>query len=131
MLQLDPSRLVDIFRNSHSTSDGTFWKSESRDGGQTWSVPRATNVRSHRHNSPAQLTRHTGAPTLIYSDRRMVSISAVTTSDPQLLRWDVAHRLPCYVYNADEWPIADGSYPLSVAGWAREWLVVDYEIRSD
>ena len=53
VLQLDPSRLVDIFRNSHSTSDGTFWKSESRDGGQTWSVPRATNVRSHRHNSPA------------------------------------------------------------------------------
>jgi hypothetical protein len=61
----------------------------------------------------------------------MVSVSAVNTTDPEFLRWDIEHRLPCYVYNADEAPIPDGSYPVSVQVGPRERLIVDYEIRKD
>ncbi|NLF72198.1 MAG: exo-alpha-sialidase [Candidatus Anammoximicrobium sp.] len=129
VLEVEPGRLVGIFRNSHPKTDGTFWKSESRDGGRTWSAPRPTNVRSQRHPSPAQITRQNGAVTLIYADRRMVSVSAVTTSDPDFLRWDLDRRLFCFLYQADERPIRDGSYPVSAPVDARTRLIVDYEIR--
>ncbi|HVW36143.1 MAG TPA: hypothetical protein VHB99_02520, partial [Pirellulales bacterium] len=111
--------------------EGIFWVTESRAGGQSWSTPKPTNVRSTRHPSPAHFFRQGKAPTMIYADRRMVAVSAVRTSDPEFLRWDVEHRLPCYVYNADESPIADGSYPVSVAVGGGRRLVVDYEIRPE
>jgi hypothetical protein len=129
VLQVDPMRLVGIFRNSHAQTDGTFWKTESRDDGRTWSVPERTNVRSGRYPSPAHFVRQGNSPTLIYADQRMVSVSAVRTSDPRFLDWDVEHRLPCYLYNLDATPIPDGSYPVSVQVGPRERLIVDYEIR--
>ena len=61
----------------------------------------------------------------------MVSVSAVRTADPDYLHWDLEHRLPCYQYNADESPIPDGSYPVSVAVGGNRRLIVDYEIRRD
>ena len=128
-LEVAPGRVIGVFRNSAKNSDGFFWVSESRDHGKTWSVPKPSNVQSKRHNSPPQLTRHGKTPTLIYADRRMVSVSAVTTSDPECLQWDVAGRLPCYFYNADESPIVDGSYPVSVQVGLHKRLIVDYEIR--
>jgi hypothetical protein len=131
VLEIEPGRLAGVFRNSHPKTDGTFWKSESRDAGRTWSVPKPTNVQSRRHPSPAQMIRHAGLPTLIYADRRMVSVSAVATRDPELLVWDLDRRWPCFVYNADESPIPDGSYPVSAPIDARTRLIVDYEIRSD
>jgi hypothetical protein len=131
VLEVEAGRLIGIIRNSHRTSDGTFWKTESRDGGRSWAVPRPTNVRSQRHTSPAHIARHGRTPVLVYADRRMVSVSMVRTSDPQYLRWDVEHQLPCFRYNADESPIPDGSYPVSVQTGPRERLIVDYEIRSD
>ena len=131
VLEVEPGRLVGILRNSHPRTDGTFWKTESRDGGRTWTVPRPTNVRSLRHPSPAQFVRQGRSPTLIYADRRMVSVAAVKTTDPEFLRWDLDGRLPCYRYNADESPIPDGSYPVSAPLDGRRRLVVDYEIRPD
>jgi hypothetical protein len=45
-------------------------------------------------------------------------------------KWDVEHRLPCYVYRADGTPIADASYPVSAAVGKTCRLIVDYEIRT-
>ncbi|MCC6442219.1 MAG: exo-alpha-sialidase [Armatimonadetes bacterium] len=130
-LEVEPGRIVGIIRNSHPFSDGAFWKTESRDGGRTWAVPRPTNLRSERHTSPAQITRHGKRPVVIYSDRRMVSVSAARTSDPEYLRWDDDRKLPCYLYNPDESPILDGSYPCSVHIDAHRRLIVDYDIRPE
>jgi hypothetical protein len=129
LVEVEPGRLIGIHRNSHSGGDGTFWKTESRDGGRTWSVPKPTNIRDRRSRSPAQITMHGKTPTVIYADRRMVSVSAVRSTDPELLKWDVDRRLPCYLYNADETPIADGSYPVSAPTGDNRRLIVDYEIR--
>jgi len=131
VLEVEPNRLIGIHRNSYPKSDGTFWKSESRDGGGTWDRPKPTNVRSRRANSPAQITTHHGIPTLIYADRREVSVSAVTTGDSDFLTWDLDHRLPCFLYNADETPIPDGSYPASVETGPNQRLIIDYEIRTE
>jgi hypothetical protein len=128
-LELEPGRIIGILRNNHPKGDGTFWRTESKDGGTTWAVPRRTNVRSRRFASPAHFFRQGKTPTLIYADRRMVSVSAVRTRDPEFLRWDVENRLPCYRYNADESPIADGSYPVSAPVGPRRRLIVDYEVR--
>ncbi len=129
LVEVESGRLIGIFRNSHPRRQGFFWKSESRDGGRTWSVPKPTNVQSRRAPSPAQITMHGTAPTLVFADRRMVSVSAMTTNDPDFLRWDLDNRLECYRYHADETPIADASYPVSVPIGGRERLIVDYEIR--
>jgi Neuraminidase (sialidase) len=129
LLEVSANRLVGILRNNHPTSDGTFWKTESQDGGRTWSVPLPTNVRSKRFSSPPQIVRQGQTPILIHADRRMVSVSAVRTDDPRLLHWDVDQRLPCYLYNADGSPILDASYPVSVRLDDRRRLIVDYEIR--
>lgn len=56
-------------------------------------------------------------------------MSAIKTSDSEYLHWDLRQRLPCYLYNADESPIPDGSYPVSVQIGSRQRLIVDYEIR--
>jgi hypothetical protein len=130
-LEVKKGHLVGIVRNSHPKTDGTFWMTESKDYGQTWSTPKVTNVQSRRYPSPAQLAWHGKTPTLIYADRRMVSVSAVKPAGDDFLRWAVDERLPCYRYNADESPIPDGSYPVSVAVGPRERLIVDYEIRKD
>ena len=114
LLEVEPDRLVGILRNNQPRSDGTFWKTESRDGGRSWAVPLPTNVQSKRFSSPPQIVRHGQTPILIYADRRMVSVSAVRTDDPDFLHWDVDHRLPCYLYNADE--IADLGCELSRFG---------------
>jgi hypothetical protein len=131
VLELDSGRIIGLLRNSHRKSDGYFWKTESTDGGRSWSVPKRTNVQSRRYPSPPQLVRHGKTPTLIFADRRMVSVSAVKTRDPDFLRWDVEKRLPCYLYNPDASPIPDGSYPVSVPIGTRQRLIVDYEIRKD
>lgn len=130
-LEVEPGRIIGIHRNSQPTSDGTFWRSESGDGGKTWSIPKPTNVQSKRASSPPQITRHHGVPVLIYADRRMVSVSAVTTSDADFLRWDVEDQLLCFTYNEDESPILDGGYPCSVQTGPNEQFIVDYEIRND
>jgi len=131
LVEVEPGRLVGIFRNNHRRKQGFFWKSESRDGGRTWSVPKPTNVQSRRAPSPAQITMHGSAPTIVFADRRMVSVSAVTTSDPDFLHWDVENRLACYQYKPDQTPIADASYPVSAAVSKDVRLIVDYEIRPD
>ena len=131
VLEIEPGRILGLLRNSHSRTDGTFWKTESRDGGQSWAVPKPTNLRSQRHPSPPHLTRVGRTPTVIFADRRMVSVSAARPADADFLHWDLERRLPCFLYNADGSPIQDGSYPASVAVAPHRHLVVDYEIRPD
>jgi len=131
LAEVAPGRLVGIFRNSQPGRDGTFWMSRSGDGGHTWSVPRPTNVKDRRSRSPANIFVQGTTPTIVYSDRRMVSVSAVKTTDPQWLKWEVDTRLPCYRYNADERPILDTGYPCSAPVGPHRRLIVDYEIRRD
>ncbi len=129
VLELTPGRLIGIHRNSHPRADGTFWKSESLDGGRTWSVPQPTNIRDQRSSSPPQIVRQQGMPTVIYCDRRMISVSAVRSRDPDLLAWDLDQRLLCYRYQADESPLVDAGYPVSVPVGNQRRLIVDYERR--
>ena len=129
-LEVEKGRLVGIIRNS-GASDGYFWKTESRDHGRTWSVPVRTNVRDARSTSPAHLDFHGKTPVLTYADRRMVSVSMVTTRDPEFQTWDVEHRVACYQYRPDGSPIADASYPVSVAVGEHRRFIVDYEIRPE
>ena len=129
VLEVEPGRIVGIIRNNIRGSDGVFWKSESRDGGRTWSTAKPTNLQSLRHPSPAQIAWHAKTPIVIYADRRMVSVSAARTTDPDFLRWDVEHRVPCYRYRPDGQHIRDASYPVSVQTGPNERLIVDYEIR--
>lgn len=128
--EVSPGRVVGILRNS-GASDGAFWKTESRDAGQTWDRPVRTNVRDARSTSPAHLDLHAGVPVLTYADRRMVSVSMVGTHDPQYVEWDLAERVECYRYRPDGQAIADGSYPVGAAVGPRRRLIVDYEIRED
>jgi Neuraminidase (sialidase) len=128
-LEVEPGRIIGIIRNNHPEGKGFFWMSESRDYGQTWSPPRKTNLQSDRYPSPAQIVLQNGKPTVIYPDRRMVSVAAAKTDDPAFLTWDVDNRLPCYQYNPDESPIADGSYLSSVPVGQNRRFLVDYEIR--
>jgi Neuraminidase (sialidase) len=131
LLEMAPGRLVGISRNNVRGSDGTFWQTESRDNGASWSIPRKTNVQSARHTAPSQLVWQNGAPTMIYPDRRMVSVSAVYSKDPALIEWELDDRLTCYQYNPDESPIPDGSYAVSAPIDRHTRLIVDYEIRDD
>jgi len=130
LLEVEPGRVVGIIRDN-GIRDGYFWKTESRDGGRTWQTPERTNVRDARSTSPAHLDFHGATPVLTYADRRMVSVSMATTDDADFLRWDVEGRLPCYQYRPDGEPIADASYPVSVAVGEHRRLIVDYEIRPE
>lgn len=123
-------RLVGILRNSGS-GDGYFWKTESRTAGQKWDRPQRTNVRDARATSPAHLDMHGQVPVLTYADRRMVSVSMVTSRDPDFRRWDLASRICCYQYRPDGQPLADASYPVSLAVGPARRFVVDYEIRTE
>jgi Neuraminidase (sialidase) len=130
VLEVEKGRIVGIIRNN-GVRDGHFWKTESRDGARTWDVPVKTNVRDARSTSPAHLDLHGTAAVLTYADRRMVSVSMVTTADPGFRRWDVEGRLLCYQYRPDGKPIADASYPVSVAVGKHRRFIVDYEIRPE
>jgi len=127
-LEVEPKRIIGISRNNVSGSDGFFWVTESKDRGKTWSVPVKTNVQSERYPSPAQLSMHGTTPTLVYSDRRMVSVAAVKTSDPAFVNWDVENRFRAYQYNPEATPLPDGSYPCSIQVTSKIRLIVDYEI---
>jgi len=128
-LEVEPKRIIGISRNNHPQSDGFFWVTESLDRGKTWSVPKKSNVQSQRYSSPPQIGRHGSTPTLIYSDRREVSVSAVKTSDPAFVNWDLESRIACYQYNADGIALPDGSYPASAQVASKVRLIVDYEIQ--
>lgn len=130
VLEVEKGRIIGIIRNN-GARDGYFWKTESRDGGRRWDLPVKTNVRDARSTSPAHLDLEGKIPLLTYADRRMVSVSMVTTDDAQFRRWEVERRLPCYQYRADGKPIADASYPVSVAVAGHRRLIVDYEIRPE
>ncbi len=130
VVEVEPGRVVGIIREN-GIRDGYFWKTESRDGARNWDAPRRTNVRDARSTSPAHFDLHGRTPILTYADRRMVSVSMVTTGDADFLRWDVEGRLPCYQYRPDGQPIADSSYPVSVAVAPRRRFIVDYEIRPE
>ena len=130
-LEVVPGRMVGILRNSGTALPGTFWKTESRDGGATWDVPVPTNVTSTRFTSPAHLVRLSGSPALVYSDARMVSVSAVRPQDGQFQTWDLARGLICSYYNSDRSPILDGSYPVLATSRYNTQVIVDYEIRAD
>lgn len=131
VIEVSPGRVIGLIRNSHPQTDGFFWLTESQDGGGTWAVPKKTNVQSARAPSPPQLCRHNETVTLIYADRRKVSVCAAKTVDGDFVNWDVTRRAPAYQYNPDESPILDGSYPASVQTGPQERLIVDYEIRPD
>ncbi|MBC8870964.1 MAG: exo-alpha-sialidase [Planctomycetes bacterium] len=130
VLEVEPGRIVGIIREN-GVRDGYFWKTESRDGGRTWDEAVKTNVRDARSTSPAHLDRHGSTPILTYADRRMISVSMVMTDDSDFRRWDIEDRLLCYQYRPDGRPIADASYPVSVAVGKRRRLIVDYEIRPE
>jgi len=128
--EVEPGRLVGIMRNAHRKPFNTFqFKTESRDGGRTWDVPKQTNIHVKVSHAPGDIFLQDGKPTVIYPDRRRTSISAVRGLDSQLLNWDLEHRLDCYLYNADETPILDGSYAVSAPTGPRQRIVIDYEIR--
>ncbi len=129
-LEVEPGRIVGIIRENR-VRDGYFWKTESRDGGRTWDAAVKTNVRDARSTSPAHLDWHGKKPVLTYADRRMISVSMVTTGDPSFRHWDIENRLSCYQYRPDGRPIADASYPVSVAVGKHRRLIVDYEIRPE
>jgi hypothetical protein len=128
-LEVSPKRLIGLHRNSHPATNGTFWKSESRDGGRTWWKPVPTNVRDQRSTSPPNLGFHERRVILTYADRRMVSVSMVQPVDDEFVVWDIDRPLPCFQYNPDGSPIADCGYPSAVELDARRRLIIDYEIR--
>jgi len=130
VLEVEPGRIIGIIRDN-GIRDGYFWKTESRDGARRWDVPIKTNVRDARSTSPAHFDLHGNTPLLTYADRRMVSVSMVTTDDADFRLWDVERRLPCYQYRPDGEPIADASYPVSVAVGEHRRFIVDYEIRPE
>lgn len=127
-LEVEPKRIIGVSRNNIPNSDGFFWVTESKDRGKTWSVPIRTNVQSERYPSPAQLCLHNATPTLLFSDRRMVSVAAAKTGDAAFATWDVDNRIKAYQYRPDGSPIPDGSYPCSVQVTSKIRLIVDYEI---
>jgi len=131
VLEVEPRRLIGLHRNNHKDTDGTFWKTESADAGRTWSKPLRTNVVSARHPSPPNIGFHGKTVVLTYADRRMVSVSMVTATDPAFSRWNIDRRLPCYLYRPGGEPIADGSYPSSVQVSRTRRLIVDYEISAE
>jgi hypothetical protein len=130
VLEAAPKRLVGLIRNSHPSTHGVIWKTESRDGGRSWVKPVPTNVRDARSTSPPNLGIHDRRAVLTYCDRRMVSVSMVLPIDDDYVLWDVDGQLGCFQYNPDGAPIADGGYPVSVQIGERRRFAIDYEIRA-
>ena len=129
VLEVEPGRIIGLHR-VEGDNDGYFWKTESRDWGRNWTAPLRTNVRDATSSSPPQLDLHGQRVVLTFADRRMVSVSMVTTEDPSFITWDLDHAVPCFSYRRDGRAIADASYPCSVAVGPHRRLVVDYEIES-
>ncbi len=129
--ELPDGRLVGIIRNSAPKNDGTFYKTESRDRGHTWTRPVRTNLRDTRSTSPAQIFLHQGRPVVLYADARMVSVAMAVSDDPQLIQWQVNDRFSCYQYREDGRPIADSSYPVSVPVGGNRRFIVDYQHDGD
>ncbi len=127
---MEPGRVIGLHRDEQETPRGYFWTTESHDWGRTWSAPIRTNVRDARRSSPPQLDFHGDRVVLTYADARMLSVSMVSTTDPGYTRWDVRGRVACFQYRADGRPIADASYPCSVAVGPHRRLIIDYEIES-
>ena len=130
VLEVEPGRIIGLHRDEEEQTRGYFWKTESRDWGRTWSGPARTNVCDTRSSSPPQLDFHGNRVVLTYADERMVSVSMVSTEDPDFVHWEVDRRVPCYRYRPDGRAIADASYPCSVAVGPYRRFVVDYEIES-
>ena len=130
LVETAPGHLLAIMRNANHSKPAALCCSESRDGGLTWSMPKATNLTTGLF-APGQIFLQgvNRTPTVIYPDRRMISVSAVKSDDPARLKWKVDSLLPCYLYNADQSPIPDGSYAVSAPTGPNQRLVVDYEIR--
>jgi len=131
LAEVAPGRVVGIHRNNHATRDGFLWRTESTDRGKTWSAAKRTNVQSQRHPAPAQLLMLEGEPVLAYADRRMVSLSLVSTDDPELLNWDIERRLTVVQYLPDGSPISDAGYPSIVSLGKNRLMVIDYEITEE
>lgn len=130
-LEVEPGRIIGLLRDECPATRGLLWKTESHDFGRTWMIPIATNVRDSTSTaSPPQLGFHGDRVVLTYSDARQVSVSMVTTDDPEFVQWNVDERVPCFQYRADGKKIADASYPCSVAVGPQRRLIVDYEIES-
>lgn len=130
LVEREPGHLIGVFRNANRTRPAALCFAESQNGGVTWSVPTSTNLATGIF-APGQIFLQGKArtPTVIYPDRRMVSVSAARTSDKSMKTWDTEDRLRCYLYNADESRIPDGSYAVSAPTGPNERIVVDYEIR--
>jgi len=130
LVEAEPGHLLAIMRNANHSKPAALCFSESRDGGLTWTTPKATNLTTGMF-APGQIflqgTNRT--LTVLYPDRRMTSVSAAKTDDPARLAWKVDSRLLCYFYNADQSRILDGSYAVSAPTGPHQRLVVDYEIR--
>ncbi len=131
LIEPEPGHIVGLSRNDHEERDRFIYKFESHDHGMTWEVPEKTNIQTGRHAAPVQFFLQEGIPTVLYPDQRGVSISAIYTSDPDYVDWNLSNALPCYVYNSDRSPILDGSYVVSAPIDERTRLIVDYEIRED
>ncbi|MCA9423683.1 MAG: exo-alpha-sialidase [Candidatus Omnitrophica bacterium] len=131
LIEPEPGHLIGLSRNDFEDPDRFVYLFESHDSGMTWETPKKTNIQTGRHPAPVQVFFQNGAPTVIYPDERMVSISAIHTTDPEYLDWNLDDSLPCYVYNEDRSPVPDGSYAVSASVGENERFIVDYEIREE
>ena len=120
--------LAGIIRNSAPSRDGSLYVTKSIDKGLSWSAPAKTNLRDTRSSSPAQIFLHDGKPWILYADARFVSVAMATTSDPDLITWDIDQKVAAFQYRADGQPITDSGYPCSVALSGGQRLIVDYVI---
>lgn len=132
ILQMPDSSLAGIIRNSAANGDGSLYITKSEDRGLSWSAPAKTNLRdTSLINGPAQIFLQNEQPWVLYDDTRMVSVALATTSDPNLVSWNIDDRIAAYQYRADGTAIQDGGYPCSVALDGNRRFVVDYVIDGD
>ncbi len=129
--EITPGRLVGLSRNCFREKKSYLWVIESFDFGKSWGIPRRTNLHTGSIPAPAKITVCCGKPLVIYPNQRFVSISAVTTLDPEFLKWDINAPSGGYKYHDNGAAIHDGSYVSSVFLSANQLLIVDYEIRDD
>ena len=129
VLEVEPGRVIGIHRDEGQAC-GCFWKTESHDWGRNWTAPIQTNVWDVRSSSPPHLDFHGGRVVLTYANARGLSVSMVSSADPEFALWDMDGRVVWFQYRTDGRPIADASYPCSVAVGPHLRFIVDYEIES-
>lgn len=127
VVELRDHTLAGLCRNKLETGPMALWITKSADHGETWSTPLKTNLVDSRSQSPAHIFLRDGEPWVVYDDARMVSVAIATTSDPDLVTWNVDNRVRAYQY-ADA-PISDGGYPAAVAVSGDQYMVIDYLIK--